>query len=218
MFYRLFMPREYDRQTNYPLVLWLHGSGGGDKILNPPPGFLGMPSNRIGWWRLFGHPETQGKYPSFVVVPRCPSNMRWDNRGGERPSAAMRLVLQIVQSLGTEFNLDSRRFYVIGASLGGYGSWDAIARYPIMFAAAVPMCGGGDVSNARLISRTPVWAFHGERDEVVSVEESRRMIAAIKRVGGQPRYTEYAGVGHNCWDRAYAEPDLLSWMFGQNRT
>ena len=143
--------------------------------------------------------------------------MRWDNPGGGRPSAAMALVLQILQSLRAEFSLDSRRFYVIGASLGGYGSWDAIMRYPSMFAAAVPMCGGGDVSKARLISRTPVWAFHGERDEVVSVEESRRMIAAIRRVGGRPKYTEYAGVGHNCWDRAYAEPELLPWMFGQSR-
>lgn len=217
MFYRVFVPRGYERGRKYPLVLWLHGGSGGDKILNPPPGFLDTPSNRIGWWRLFGHPETQARHPSFVIVPRCPPDMRWDNLGGESPSAAMRLVLEILRSLKKEFSLDGRRFYVIGASMGGYGSWDVIARYPGMFAAAVPMCGGGDASKARSISRTPVWAFHGERDEVVSVEESRRMIAAVRRAGGQPRYTEYAGVGHNCWDRAYAEPSLLPWMFGQRR-
>ena len=111
----------------------------------------------------------------------------------------------------------SRGLYVTGMSLGGYGTWDIIGRRPEAFAAAVPICGGGNISKAPLMVKTAVWAFHGDQDELVNVSESRRMIEAIKKAGGEPRYTEYKGVGHNSWERAFAEQDLLPWMFAQTR-
>lgn len=207
--YRLHVPRSYEGRKSYPLVLWLHGSGGGAKIF--PAG------DRGGLWRVLGQRESQAKHESFIFVPMCPPGLSWANIGGAWPSTALRLVVDTLEALQAEFNIDRGRLCVIGASMGGYGTWDIIARYPSMFAAAVPMCGGGDVTKSALIARTPVWAFHGDQDEAVSVEESRRIIAAIRRDGGEPLYTEYAGVGHNCWDRAIAEPDLLPWIARQKR-
>ncbi|MBA3354530.1 MAG: prolyl oligopeptidase family serine peptidase [Pyrinomonadaceae bacterium] len=115
-------------------------------------------------------------------------------------------------------SVDSRRLYVMGMSLGGYGTWDIITRRPTTFAAAVPICGGGNASKAPLLAKTPIWAFHGDEDDSVSVSESRRMIAALKKAGGQARYTEYKGVGHNSWVRAFKEPDFLSWIFAQTQS
>lgn len=207
--YRLYVPRAYEGRKSYPLVLWLHGSGGGYKVF--PAG------DRGGLWRVLGRRESQATHESFVFVPMCPPGLSWANIGGARPSAALRLVVEALEALQAEFAVDRKRLCVMGASMGGYGTWDIIARYPAMFAAAVPMCGGGDVTKAASIALTPVWAFHGDHDEAVSVEESRRMIAAIRRGGGEPLYTEYAGVGHNCWDRAIAEPDLLPWIARQKR-
>jgi predicted peptidase len=101
--------------------------------------------------------------------------------------------------------------------MGGFAVWEALMRHPERFAAAIPVCGGGDVSHADRIKNVPVWAFHGADDPVVPVECSRSMIKIIKNAGGQALYTEYPGVGHNSWDRAYAEPEFLSWLFSQKR-
>ena len=130
----------------------------------------------------------------------------------------MRMVIEILDKVRENYPVDSRRVYVMGMSLGGYGTWDIITRRPTTFAAAVPICGGGDASKASLIAKTPIWAFHGDEDEMVNVSESRRMIEAIKKAGGQPKYTEYKGVGHNSWVLAFKEPDFLSWIFAQTRS
>ena len=104
----------------------------------------------------------------------------------------------------------------MGLSKGGYGTWDAICRYPGRFAAAAPVCGGGDPAKANLITNTPVWTFHGDADSVVSVDLTRAMVQAIKDAGGEPRYTEYPGVGHGSWVHAFAEPELLPWLTAQS--
>jgi predicted peptidase len=209
LYYRLFVPAGYNRQRPHPLALWLHGLGGDKKILHA--------ENQTGVWRVLGQPAQQEKYPAFVVVPRCPPGMAWIDYDTGGPSTALRLALEILRDLGAEFNLDARRLSVLGYSMGGEGTWELIAWQHEMFAAAVPISCAGDTSQANLIARTPVWAFHGAADEAVSVEESRRMIAAIRRAGGQPRYTEYAGVGHDCAPRALAEPELLPWLARQQR-
>ena len=100
--------------------------------------------------------------------------------------------------------------------MGGFGTWDAIARYPDKFAAAVPICGGGDENTAKLIAGIPIWAFHGADDQVVKVERSRNMMNAIKKEGGNPLYSEYKGVGHGSWIPAYKETELLKWLFMQS--
>jgi predicted peptidase len=103
--------------------------------------------------------------------------------------------------------------------MGGYGSWDLAARRPELFAAVVPICGGGDEHAAERLLKTPIWAVHGDADTAVPVERSRRMIEAIKAAGGQPKYSELPGVGHNSWTPAYSDPEgVLPWMFEQVRT
>ncbi|MBI1791366.1 MAG: phospholipase, partial [Acidobacteria bacterium] len=102
---------------------------------------------------------------------------------------------------------------VTGQSLGGFGVWALIGAFPGRFAAAVPVCGGGNTRKAPSLVHLPIWAFHNAGDPVVWVLESRRMIGALRKAGGSPKYTEYPGGLHNSWDRAYHEPELLPWLF-----
>ncbi|MDB5321450.1 MAG: hypothetical protein JWN40_3081 [Phycisphaerales bacterium] len=148
------------------------------------------------------------------------ANMDWSaKRGaaGKTPSTPMRLTLEVLAQLRKEFNLDEKRLYITGLSMGGYGTWDVIARNPTMFAAAVPVCGGADEATAPIIKDIPIWCFHGGADKTVPTERSQNMIKALKEVGGNPKYTEYPGVGHNSWDKAYSEPELPKWLFSQKR-
>lgn len=212
MRYLLFVPKGYDKQKKYPLVLWLHGGGsrGDDLKLLLRYG----DEHGLGY---FARLDNQSKYPSIIVAPQCAQNRLWADPDSKQPTTEMRLVLEILEKVQADHSIDSRRLYVTGMSLGGYGTWDIIGRYPEMFAAAVPICGGGDSAKAPLMVKTAVWAFHGDQDESVNVSESRRMITAIRKAGGTPRYTEYKGVGHNSWERAFAEPELLPWIFAQRR-
>jgi predicted peptidase len=211
--YRLFIPQSYDKRKKYPLVLWLHGGAGrGNDNLKQISG-----GNTIGShvWTL---PENQSKHPCFVVAPQCPDDELWATIETAKPTGQMRLVIELLQNLEKTFTLDAQRFYVTGQSMGGFGAWSVITEHPDMFAAAVPICGGGDESAAQKLTGMPIWAFHGEKDEAVSVERSRKMIAAIRQAGGTPKYTEYKGADHVIWDRVFNEPELLSWVFAQNRT
>jgi poly(3-hydroxybutyrate) depolymerase len=148
------------------------------------------------------------------------ANMDWAALKGSAakdPSTPARLALAALESLRKEFNLDPKRLYLTGLSMGGYGTWDLIARHPPLFAAAVPVCGGADESTAPTIKDLPIWCFHGGADKTVPPQRSQNMIAALKAAGGDPHYTEYPGVGHNSWDKAYAEPDLPKWLFSHMR-
>jgi len=132
-------------------------------------------------------------------------------------TAALSATLKVVDTVRKEFPIDDKRIYITGLSMGGYGTWDLIARHPKIFAAAIPVCGGADESTAPTIKDLPIWCFHGAADPTVPPQRSQNMIAALKAAGGQPKYTEYPGVGHNSWDKAYAEPDLPTWLFAQHR-
>lgn len=210
--YRLFVPRGYDRRKKYPLVLWLHGGAGrgGDNLRQISGG--NVAGSHV--WTLA---ENQSRQPCFVVAPQCPENESWATVETARPTRQARLALELLEDLGRTFSVDARRLYVAGQSLGGFGAWSVISQRPEMFAAAIPVCGGGDVSAAPRLKRVSVWAFHGERDEAVSVERSREMVAAIRRAGGAPKYTEYEGAGHVIWERVFGEPGLLPWAFAQSR-
>jgi predicted peptidase len=210
MRYLLFIPKEYDKQKKYPLLLWLHGGGArGDSL-----------KLILSWGdkhgpRFFARAENQAAYPCFILAPQCPLGKFWSDPYAEKPYDEIRLVLEILDGIKAEFSIDPARLYVMGISMGGYGTWDIVARRPDMFAAAVPICGGGNPAKAASMKNTSIWAFHGDEDNMVDVNESRRMIEAIKHAGGKPKYTEYKGVGHNAWERAFAEPDFLSWIFSQ---
>lgn len=212
--YRLLVPHGYAPAQRYPLVLLLHGAGerGSDNQ-----------AQLVHGTKLYLDPANRAKYPAFVLVPQCPTGQRWvemawdGDRGTQpaEPSPPMRLVLDLLEVLPREFSLDPQRLYVTGLSMGGYGTWDLITRFPGRFAAAAPICGGGDDTVAARAVRTPIWAFHSDDDGAVPVARTRNMIAALRAAGGTPRYFEYWGLGHNSWDRAYSEPEFLPWMFAQ---
>jgi predicted peptidase len=161
----------------------------------------------------------------LVFVPQCPEGSIWPGRHwsdpdrslSEKPSEPMALVLRAIDQLKKDYRVDPKRLYLMGLSMGGFGTWDAIQRRPETFAAAVPICGGGDSNAVAAIAKLPIWVFHGEKDSVVPVRMSREMVEALKAAGGSPRYTEYPGVDHNSWTPAFNEPELLKWLAAQKR-
>jgi predicted peptidase len=205
--YRLFIPVDYDPSQSYPLVLFLHGAGerGTDNRRQ-----LSVQTAPL----VFVRPENQAQWPCFMLAPQCPQNGVWDNIGHEDPSLWMALTLAAIDDLTNSYSIDTSHLYITGLSMGGFGTWDTITRFPGLFAAAVPIAGGGDPSLAYRCAQTPIWDFHGGADHTVPPRFSREMIAAVIAAGGEPGYTEYPGIDHvGSWNLAYAEPYLLPWLF-----
>ncbi len=230
--YRLFRPKGYDRSRQYPLVVYLHGGGGsGDDNLKQLRG------GNIWATGLFSDEEVQQKHPSFVLAPQTdpaasgvsgwgglnrPPRDGWDRTRTsakflpEPADEPIDVLVRLIDSLKVQFSLDANRIYVTGQSMGGYGTWGIVTRYPNLFAAAAPICGGGDPAAAARI-KIPIWAFHGEDDKTVAVQQSRMMIEALKAAGAKPLYTELPGVGHNSWETAYSDSEFPEWLFAQRR-
>jgi predicted peptidase len=219
--FRLMTPSELSSGAKYPLVVLFHGSGerGDDNRKQLMNGV-----------ERFARPESRSQYPSFVLVPQCPTHLdnqpiMWTGSREEmhrlklapEPVAPLQTALELLLMIQGKYPIDLDRIYITGISMGGFAAWEALIRHPQNFAAAIPVCGGGDVSFAGRIKHVPMWAFHGAEDPVVPVVCSRSMVEMLKQAGGAPLYTEYPGVGHNSWDRAYAEPELLSWLFSQEK-
>lgn len=214
--FRLLRPRGYDPKKAYPLVLFLHGAGerGSDNKIQLVHGM-----------NEFAADEIMDKYRAFVVAPQCPEGKQWvdvpwsadSHTMPKEPAEPLRLSLDLIAALQKEFSIDKSRIYVTGLSMGGFGAWDAIQRRPKLFAAAVPVCSGGDAALAEKIKDIPVWAFHGAEDGAVKPKRSRDMIAALKKAGGSPKYTEYEKVGHNSWEKAYGDAKMYEWLFAQKK-
>ncbi|MGA8153321.1 MAG: dienelactone hydrolase family protein [Terriglobales bacterium] len=222
--YEVFVPEKFDRHKKWPVILFLHGVGerGDDGVLETDVGIA----------HAIRH--NAANFPFIVVMPQCRKDSHWIH------SNMQAQALDALEKSVKEFNGDRSRIYLTGLSMGGYGTWDMAAKYPGKFAAYVPICGGihgppghPDVSvglaqdpqvtdpyaeTARRIGSTPIWIFHGGADPTVPVEESRKMAEALQVAKATVRYTEYPGVGHNSWDKAYAEPDLVPWLLAQRRT
>jgi predicted peptidase len=210
--YRLFIPPNYDRKKKYPLVVYLHGGGGrGDDNLKQIDGGNGFLID------LFTGNGTQARYPSFVVAPQSPDEGWIADYRSVTPTRYLRLVHELVGELRKAYMIDGARLYVAGQSMGGFGTFAIISEYPSMFAAGVPLCGGGDESKVSRLRTTPIWAFHGAKDEGVPVERSRTIVAAIRKAGGQAKYTEYPDTGHIIWPKVVKETELLPWLFAQRR-
>ena len=232
--YRLMKPEKIEPGKTYPLVLFLHGAGerGEDNAKQLVHGAGD-----------FAKPENRQKYPCFVVAPQCPSKGWWAARPAKKPSPeaaeksekaekvadakkpeasekrveAGTLAKELVDKLAGELPVDKSRIYITGLSMGGYGTWGAIAAQPDYFAAAIPICGGGDVAQAGKLTKLPIWAFHGDADKTVPPKNTTSMIEAIQKAGGEPKMTIYPGVDHNSWSRTYADPKVLAWLFAQKK-
>lgn len=214
--YRILVPKEFEEGKTYPLVLFLHGAGerGNDNAA------------QLKWGvESFAEEEFRKDHPAIVIAPQVPeedfwANINWRNEGTDlmdEPSKPLKLAYDLVLKMEEEMPVDSSRLYITGLSMGGFGTWDLITRYPDTFAAAMPVCGGGDLTKAHLLKDLPIWNFHGAQDDVVPVELSRDMIEAIRIAGGTPGYTEYPHVDHFSWIPAYVDRFALDWLFEQRK-
>lgn len=195
---------KFEATQRFPLVIWLHGSGqSGDD----------NQSQMGGSPRAWTSEGKQGQQPCFMLAPQCPSaDIGWKNEVANH-------LLALIADLSDHLPIDDTRIYLTGSSMGGSGTWHLAAKYPQVFAAAVPLCGGGDPKNAEILKTVPFWVFHGDQDDMVPVERSRTMVAAVKAAGGELiNYTELAGEGHGITGSVYPREDLHTWMFKQKRT
>ena len=210
--YRLYVPPGYDAKRKYPLVLWLHGGAGRgtDNELQISGG------NTLGT-HLWTKPENQASFPAFVLAPQCPPDQWWGRSRGNDPPLQLRLALEILDAVQKEFSIDPDRLYVAGQSMGGEGTWAALLFAPGRFAAAIPLCGYPELSDAPRVARTPAWIFQGAADPLVLASVAREFVEALKKAGGAPRYNEYPGVGHQVWEKAFLEPGLVEWLAAQRR-
>lgn len=217
---RILFPKDYNASKKYPLLVFLHGAGerGNDN------------EAQLMWGAdLFIKNQSNG-HPAIVIFPQCPKNDQWANykrvMNGDKsefkldPNAPMKKPLELVNSLIDSMmasgKVDKKKIYLGGLSMGGFGTFELLSRRPETFAAAIPICGGADnetISNYR--PNLPLWIFHGGSDPVVPVEFSRNVYAALKNSHPNVKYTEYPGVGHDSWKNAFAEPELLNWLFGK---
>ncbi len=209
--YRILSPVEYDANVKYPVVLFLHGAGerGDDNAKQLVHGM-----------KDFASDDMRKKHPAFVIAPQCPTNQWWTARNSDAEKStddSLALCVGVIEELKKTKSIDADRIYITGLSMGGYGSWEALARMPDYFAAAIPICGGGNPKNAEKFKHVPLWVFHGDKDDAVKVERSREMIEALKSAGAEPKYTEYPGVGHNSWTETYKNPEVHAWLFEQKR-
>lgn len=216
LLYRQLFP-DYDTLRKYPLVIFLHGSGerGNDN------------EAQLKWGvGNFAIDEAMKLYPAIVIAPQCPSGQGWSNfsntnKGNMKlqssPSRSMKLLIALIQSVEKNLPIDTNRVYITGLSMGGFGTYDAIERYPNMFAAAVPVCGGGDLSQAAAIAHIPMWIFHGAEDAAVNPEYSLQMANALNKAGAHPGLTMYPETGHFSWIAAYSDPAMMAWLFRQHK-
>lgn len=221
--YRILYPENYDKSQTYPVILFLHGAGerGNDNAKQLVHGA-----------KLFLTPENRQMFPCIVLMPQCPAEGYWSSVNVDRstspamfgfdysrtPTPSLDAAVSLLRQVAQTERVDPKRIYIMGLSMGGMGTFEAVYRNPKLFAAAIPICGGGDtIRYDRRVKKMPFRVFHGDADAVVSVNNSRSIVRRLKQVRAKAQYTEYPGVNHNSWDNAFAEPDLLGWLFDKKR-
>ncbi|MBQ4065020.1 MAG: prolyl oligopeptidase family serine peptidase [Clostridia bacterium] len=211
----VYIPYEYDPAKSYPVLIHLHGSdaiGDGGAHLGSLNGAFNVKDSPL--------PD------AIVLAPQCPYGNQWVgimegtySVEAVPETASMKGVLTVLSQIEETYNTDKSRYYVRGYSMGGYGSWDLMARHPGLFAAALPICGGSDYRMAHNMLDVAIHTFHGEIDEMVPVESTRAVVAAIEALGGTKcEYFEQKGVNHGGWGEILDDADHLAWMFAQKRT
>jgi predicted peptidase len=196
--YLLHIPEGYGTEIGkkWPLIVFLHG--------------LKQRGNKISVIAHVGLPKmitALRDFPFFVISPQCPLRTFWD-----RPKTAVKVKETIDRVVG-DYDIDTGRLYLTGYSMGGYGTWYIAALYPDLFAAIIPICGGGNVETAKKIAHIPTWVFHGKKDSVVSIKKSYKMVDALEIAGSKSlKYTFYPRHGHNCCDATYSNTQVYKWM------
>ena len=214
--YNILYPEK--NKSKYPLLLFLHGAGerGNDNKKQLVHGSEWLSTNNV-------------HHPAVVVFPQCPTNDFWaavdvqtDGEGHRKfyfgdkaPTPVMNQLLSLIDSMSALPYIDASRIYVMGLSMGGMATFELMWRRPGLFAAAAPICGGGNSQKSKSIAETPcIHVFHGAIDEVVIPDHSRQMVEAIKPYNKNILYTEYQNVNHNSWDNVFKEKKFFEWMFG----
>ena len=218
--YRLLLPEDYDIKEKYPLLVFLHGAGerGSDNELQLTHG-----SDQ------FLTSVFRKKYPAIIVFPQCPKDAYWATilsrevplkfSYSKRPkkNPTLDLVEGMLKTVLSNYRIDKSRIYIGGLSMGAMGTFELVYRNPRLFAAAFAICGGANPKIARKIRR-PMWRIdHGEADSVVPFTLSKQMAAALKKKKAQVSFNRYPGVNHNSWDKVFADPAFLPWLFSQSK-
>lgn len=203
--YLLYLPTDYIQGADkkWPLMLFLHGAGE-----------RGNDVNRVAIHGPLSHVKQGTNFPFIIVAPQCPAGQLWENEP----------LLQLLDKITADYRVDTNRIYLTGLSMGGYGTWKLGLAHPEKFAALAPICGGvnmidvilGTRDKRKHLERLPIWAFHGEKDEVVPLNESERIVNGLKQVGmTNVRLTVYPDVRHDSWKPAYADPGFYEWLLQQ---
>ena len=193
--YLLYLPKDYGAKKDWPVVLFLHGAGErGDGNLELV--------------KKHGPPKLaeEKSFPFIVVSPQCPKETRWSDANH------LARLDELLTHLTKNYRVDPARIFLTGLSMGGQGTWALAAKHPNRFAAIAPMCGRGELGWAKTIKHVPVWCFIGDQDKQQTVDFNRQMIRAIKDAGGDPKFTIYINVGHDCWTASYANPKFYAWL------
>ncbi len=219
--YRIRMPESGTKKP--PLVLFLHGAGerGGDN------------EKQLALALLPAFTVEKELYRSVVIAPQCPEEKYWADYthpdffysvDGTPETPQLKLVYKLVSDTVAAGTVDKDRVYIFGLSMGGFGTWDMLTRHGDLFAAGIPICGGGDPTKAEQLADIPIYTFHGTADPVVPVRCTEEMVRAIGKFGkGKIRYVAFEGGGHGIWDRAVAyagdeeNPPTLKWLFSQRK-
>jgi len=202
--YLLYLPKEYGAQqgVKWPLVLFLHGMGerGDDLELVKKHGIPKIVEERDS--------------PFVAISPQCPSYSMWTTE----LDALHALIMEVIQT----YSIDKSRIYLTGLSMGGFGAWHLAEAYPRLFAAVVPICGGalpmiGFPERIKVLKDTPIWAFHGAKDNVVPLKTSQELVDVLRKHNGNVRFTVYPEAGHDSWTETYGNPELYEWLLKQKR-
>ncbi len=194
-----FGDKALDASKKWPLVIYLHGKGGNV-----------LPAGHQGFGGLCARPEKQKENPCFILVPQCPDENGWNGTTGDN-------VFKTLKDMTKNLPIDEDRIYLIGYSMGAYGTFSFMNQEPKMFAAGIPVAGGIGTEAARNLRKIPLWIFHGEKDDVVKPDQSRAIAKALEKLRAPVKYTEYPGEGHGIIGKVEGDPEVTKWLFAQIR-
>jgi len=196
--YLLYLPQDYVKDTSrlWPVLIFLHGSG--------------EAGNDLQKVKVHGPPKLieQGKqFPFIVVSPQARENEGWEPQ----------VIIRLIKGIQSKYKVDNEKIYLTGLSMGGFGTWNIASKFPSMFAAIAPVCGGGDTTGVMKLKHVPVWCFHGAKDNIVDPEQSYRMVRALKKYNPDVKLTIYPDANHDSWSQTYDNDSLYAWMLQQKK-